>query len=1366
MMDTPFFERTVPFSLDLVFRQGMGRRLLLCIFTVAMLPTMLIGWINYQAAYHHLDQDIKKTIRLNAELKSQQINAYLHGRMTDAERHGREPATIAFFNALVRRHQAAEEPLSEFVLSPPWNAAVSAFGSGIQLHADLHGYHDILLIDGDGNIIFSSSNAPTLTGNLNQIEKKSPIRAAFRKTLETGIPTFSGFESGVAETTGVRAFITAAIGSMDDPPAGVIAFTIPGGDIQQLIQLPPEPDKNVRIYLIDKDLTLLAGTIAGQRPDTRLTIKTAIAQQWGDAIANDKSALPPSSLLEYQDPGGHWMVGTYASIQVDRTPYALVVEVDRTMALSTIHRQQKIVFTVLILTGLGIIAVSVILSRVLVEPVRDLTKQVTLATRDQQRNLPAISASHEIGQLATVCNDLIKHIHALSIEHEIQSRLVAGMASLHRLLGGTPEPETLCFRALEFLSDFLDLDRADFFIGTEDGRFACACHFPGRPTGECDLVISPGEGRIGRAIHEKTMLAFRKDAVEASIIPVPTADLGNIVAVPLVLEESVIGVVEAQKIGVFSLFESHFLQTAAPFIAMALGAALVREKEMALIEKTRQQADQLSRRETELEKNTQALQSQRQAFKKSEQVLQLKHLELEAANAQMVKNAADLEANMATLEQQKKDMQKQNAELEKAHRELADKARQLEISSQYKTEFMANMSHELRTPLNSILLLSRLLLENTSNTLSPKQAEFAQTINSAGEDLLNLINEILDLAKVESGKIDIESEPVAIKSIAQAMQASFAPLAEQSGVVFSIDVAKDVPERLVSDRKRISQIVKNFLSNAFKFTSRGRIQLAFSTGAEPPNGQSAGPADDAGWLSISVDDTGIGIPTDKQQLVFDAFQQADGSTRRKYGGTGLGLSISRELAHMLGGEISLTSEEGKGSCFTLHLPIVLPSTEEPKMIRDDTPKRTAEPTPSSSTVNDDSTVQQGCELVPDDRHRLVHGNPCILIMDTDVKTIDPIMDVARDQGYKVVVAEQRMTGLHLADYYQPVAVFINPQSCGPDGWPVIHQIKANVQNHHIPIFTLSGQDEKPLAAAHGAAGHIRVPPAKSRLALAFQQIETWQSQNERNVLVVASDPQTVSDRIRSGIDIESIHFTIASTAAAAAKILQAQTMAAAILEPTMDIAELQRFLTIWQTHPIALVIFTDVALTADVKAAITPFVQVDELPFVDTVDQLLVKLLACLHLPPDALETACRQRLGALIGHRYPLQGRKVLLVDDDMRTVFAVTSALEAQGVEVCTGKTGKESLDKLNRFPDIDLVLMDVMINEIDGYAAIQQIRQQKHYRHIPILALTAKAMQGDRAKCIEAGADDYLAKPVNLEKLTSMLKIWLDPGLAQPQ
>ena len=1362
-MATASPERSVPFNLDLVFRPGMGWRLMLCVFVMATVPLLTIGWLNYRAARSHLDLDIHKTIRLYAELKSQQIDATIQHHLDSGKQMGREPATISLFKALLRRLET-QAPPSDFVFSPAWNEAVSAYGSGIQLHADVHGYHEILMFNRDGHGIYSNAPQGDPAGRQDLSVMTPPMRDAFRAALETGKSVLSAFESGVSEDTGVRAFIMAPIGDGNDPPVGVIALKIPGSDIQKLINMPPEPGDDVRVYLIDSNLTFLAGTIDGQRPNTRLTLKTALAHRWQRADDNDRSALAPFAIMDYQDPGGHWIVGTYASIQVGSAHYALVVEMDRTMAATIITRQLKVFLAILALTVLGIVTVSVMLARMLIEPVRDLTQNMTLATHGRLDDVhDVVFASHELGRLAMVSNDLIDQNRAITAEHEIQSRLVAGMASLHRLLGGVQKPADLCFKTIEFLSDFLDLDQADFYIA-DNGHFVCTCHFPGQPAGDNRGDDAPEKGCMDEAAAEKTILVYRNDEAEALMTPVPATDLGNLAAVPLVLEETVIGGLIIQKTIVFSLFEGHFMQVAMEFIAIALGAALTREKEQALLERTRQQADQLKLRESDLKAKTRALEAQGRAFQESEKVLQLKHLELEAANAQMAKNAADLEANMATLEQQKRDMQKQNAELEKAHRELADKARQLEISSQYKTEFMANMSHELRTPLNSILLLSRLLLENKSSTLTTKQAEFAQTIYSAGEDLLNLINEILDLAKVESGKIEVEASAVAIQSIVNAMQASFSPLAEQSGVRFSIHLADGVPRQLISDRKRIEQIVKNFLSNAFKFTPQGSIRLTFALAPGPGAAQPSGSADESGWLSISVTDTGIGIPPSKHEMVFDAFQQVDGSTRRKYGGTGLGLSISRELARMLGGEISLDSQEGKGSCFTLHLPIVKVSTEEPQMIRNVSSAAARSPAPPSPHSEDDTASQIGHGLVPDDRHRLNPGEPCILIVDADPETGEAIMAIAHDHGYRGVVAEQRMTGLHFADYYRPTAVFINPHLTEPDEWSLINQIKFASRNHHVPVFTFSDQAEHVDAVIHGAAGHILLPIARSRLTLVFRQIKRWQSQSARMVLVIASAPQQALDHIKAAFGMDSIHFQPATTMNEARKVLEAQTVDAVILLASADAGEQRQFLRLWQARPIPLILYAEKNAGKNHPPPLEAFSQLPELDPVKSPDGLLTALLPMLHLPPDLMDATHHERFSPLERHPSPLKGRKILLVDDDMRTVFAVTSVLEDQGVHVYTGKTGKESLDKLDSFPDIDLILMDVMVAEVDGYQAIRKIRNRNDHKGIPILALTAKAMQGDRAKCLEAGADDYLSKPVNLDKLTSMLKIWLDPELTK--
>jgi signal transduction histidine kinase/DNA-binding response OmpR family regulator len=975
-----------------------------------------------------------------------------------------------------------------------------------------------------------------------------------------------------------------------------------------------------------------------------------------------------------------------------------------------------------------------------------------------------VTADHEIGELAVAFGSMIEHLKATNAEKDAQSRFMSGLTRLHRLIAGQQELGELGLSTLEFLSGFLDLCQADFFIMDADGRLKFANRFPGHPDSECQQVFYPGDGQVGQAALEKTTAFFQKNTLSGLVTSLPAADRANLIVVPLMLRRTVKGVLELEKTNGFDQFDCRFLESAAAVIAVAVNSASTRQQEEALLEKTRQQAQQLKVREASLETSTWELKSKHLAFLASEEKLQLKQLELEAANAQMVKNAADLEAHMAILETQKLDMEEQNTELEKTHRELAKKARQLEISSHYKTEFMANMSHELRTPLNSILLLSRLLLENREKTLTDRQFEFARTIHSAGEDLLNLINEILDLAKVESGKMEVDLQAVQVQSIADAMQVSFAPLAEQSGVMFTSHVAPDVPKRLITDRKRIEQIVKNFLSNAFKFTARGSIRIEITVSRELVICRGAGNSHDNGCVAISVADTGIGIPAAKHQMVFDAFQQVDGSTRRKYGGTGLGLSISRELARLLGGEITIESEEGTGSRFTLHLPIIPLPDQEPAVIQASLFKTAFIETVELSPPEKDASAPQGMEPVPDDRHRLTPKDPCILIIDANAVSTEPIKDYAYRMGYKVLVAEQFQTGLHFADYYLPAAIFANLGFPGVNGLEMIQPFKTNPRNRHIPVFTLSPHADEFAAAVHGAAGHLIEPITFRQLESAFHLIDHLQSTDNRTVLVVAPDPDATA-QVADAVSGKTIHIMTAATAAEAKNVLKTNSVNAVVMHPATHSAEQRSLLTGLQHDPMPVYLYPGCCLQAISRTGVSPYAQEMNIKVIDTPDQLLLGLVLSLHLPSDALHKGHRDRLMALDSPRSGLKGRKVLLVDDDMRTVFAVSSVLEDQGAEVLAGKSGKESLDKLDAFPDIDLVLMDVMISEVDGYQAIREIRNRNRYRTVPIIALTARAMQGDRARCIQAGADDYLAKPVNLDKLTSMLRIWINPQLAAP-
>ena len=1113
----------------------------------------------------------------------------------------------------------------------------------------------------------------------------------------------------------------------------------------------PTPDRgSYRYYLVDADLTLMAGSIGG-RPATGETLpETELTRLWDRKTKIGMAAPSLSEPIIYSGPAGKQVMGVIVPLQLDQKSCALIVETDMAAVFRTLHWLRTIVAATAILTAMGVVVVSAILVQRILNPIQGLSQRAFMAVDNQMKPVVEAPAGNEIDELARSVERLIEHLNKIENQCEAQMVFIAGLTELHQLIGGEQELDDLNLNTLEFLCDTLDLSRADFYIVNKKRKPERIGRFPGHPNHEARQALSGGEARAARAVREKTSHWFRKEASSGPPKPVLTVQQANLTAMPLMLDQTVNGVLELEKEGFFTEFDGRFAEAAAEIVSVALNAAVLRRQERSLLDQSQRQAAALKARESALQTKTQELQDQTLALQTSEESLQLKQLELQAANAQMVKNAADLEAHMTILEKQKKDIQKQNRELANAHRDLAEKARQLEISSQYKTEFMANMSHELRTPLNSILLLSRLLLENKEKTLAPRQSEFARTIHSAGEDLLHLINEILDLAKVEAGKMEADFAPVKLRAITRTMLVSFSPLAEQSGVAFDIHVAPDVPDVLVTDRKRLEQIVKNFLSNAFKFTTAGSIRLEIATAAD---GHANG-ADTP--LTISVVDTGIGIPAAKQGMVFEAFQQVDGSIRRKYGGTGLGLSISRELAKMLGGEIKLESEDGLGSRFTLHLPLNPLQENEPAIVRREIPRQKPPATLAADPADRPASASTAQEYVPDDRNRLVPGDSCILIMETEVDTIEAIQAHAHEAGYKVLVAEQFPTGLHFADYHRPAAIFLNLELIDGKGWEMVARIKNNPASRHIPVFTMSPVGNMFEAACHGAADHVAKPVDSERLESPFALIAALRSVKARTILVAAPDREQAA-LIAATIEGPNTRAIAATTAADANAALESNEANAVIVHPAMVSAGQHEFLHRLEYTPTPVFQYSGSPLTKNAWPDAGPFADKLNIQGVDTPEQLLAAIVGSLHLPPDGLKKNQLDRLESMDNRIHELKGRKVLLVDDDMRTVFAVSNVLEDLGVTVITGKTGKESLDKLNGFPDIDLVLMDVMISGVDGYQAIRAIRDRKRYAGLTIIALTAKAMRGDRSKCIQAGADDYLAKPVNLDKLTSMLKTW---------
>ena len=699
-----------------------------------------------------------------------------------------------------------------------------------------------------------------------------------------------------------------------------------------------------------------------------------------------------------------------------------------------------------------------------------------------------------------------------------------------------------------------------------------------------------------------------------------------------------------------------------------------------------------------------------------------------------------------------------NQEIEQARGALEEKAKELALTSKYKSEFLANMSHELRTPLNSILVLGQQLADNPDTNLTPKQVEFARTIHGAGTDLLNLISDILDLSKIESGTVSVEAEEVFFGSLIEMVARPFRHDAENRQLAFEVDTDPQLTRSLVTDSKRLQQVLKNLLSNAFKFTEQGGVRLAVSAVTSGWTTRHQILSGAASVVAFEVSDSGIGIPVEKQRIIFEAFQQADAGTSRKYGGTGLGLAISRELASLLGGEIQLKSTPGKGSTFTLYLPqtYVGPSTQG--VTSENYSRDTHRLELSASVI---TAIEDPAEILQDDRNDIQPGDAVLLIVEDDIHYARILCDLSRAEGFKVLVAFRGTDALALAKEFHPTAVSLDVSLPDMLGWTVLNHLKQDPATRHIPVQMLTLDEDWHHGLSHGAFAFVTKPTTNEGLTAAIARIREYATPRRKRLLVVEDEPaQQIS--IRALLEHDDIDVQVVSTGSDALAAITEQPFDCIVLDlrlPDMTGFELlDRLVQSPTGSELPVVVFTGRDLSAEEDARLHMLARSVIVKDVESPERLLDETALFLHRVVADLPEEKRKMLDRLHRSDEALVGRKVLIVDDDVRNIFALSSVLERRGMSVLTAGTGREAIATVESTGDLAIVLMDIMMPEMDGYETMQVIRQNPQFRRLPIIALTAKAMKGDREKCLEAGASEYLAKPVNTEQLLSALRMWL--------
>ncbi|MEI9944313.1 MAG: response regulator [Chitinophagaceae bacterium] len=926
--------------------------------------------------------------------------------------------------------------------------------------------------------------------------------------------------------------------------------------------------------------------------------------------------------------------------------------------------------------------------------------------------------------------------------------LLSGSFELNEVTRGEREAKELSQAIITQLCNYLKAQAGAMYL-FDNGQLHLAGTYALEPGKQVATIIKPGEGLVGQAALEKKAILFTD--VPADYIKI-NSGLGNttpknILLLPLLLDGTLKGVIEIGTVLNMTDLDTQFLDLISENLAIVVNAAQSRTKLKELLEETQRQAEELEAQQEELKQSNEELQEKTELLERSEEELKSQQEELQQSNEELEEKANQLE--------------EQKEKLENAKMDIENKARELEITGKYKSEFLANMSHELRTPLNSILILSQLLSENKNKTLGNKEVEFAKNVYNSGADLLNLINEILDLSKVEAGRMELDVVDVPLSEINDQVTAMFSEIAKNKSIDFTIINKEGELATLLTDKQRLEQILRNLLSNAFKFTGKGgKVSLNIYKVTSNIIFKNRKLNSIADMIAFEVKDTGIGIPEDKLGIVFEAFQQADGSTKRKYGGTGLGLSISRELANALGGEIHLQSKEGSGSTFTLYLPAtydasimtVSPSDRKVEV-------KSKEPARKQKTGIEKLPVEEG-EL-NDDRNNILENDKVILIMEDDTEFMKILLDFVRERNYKGITAKQGNTGLSYARQYKPDAILLDMKLPVMDGAEVLKHMKNDPDLRHIPVQVISGYDRRKEGLELGAFDFIQKPVAKNDLQNAFDKIEDFVNKKLKKLLIVEDNAQhnkAIRELIGNG-DVKSFS---AYSGKEAHEMMSKENFDCVIVDlglPDMTGFDLlEKIKADPKLNKVPIIVYTGKDLSKEENARLLKFANTVVLKTADSQERLLDETMLFLHRVESKLPKEKQNIIRKLHKTDEVLKNKKVLVVDDDIRNIYSLTNALEEEGMTCLTAENGKLALNALKENPGIEIVLMDVMMPEMDGYEATKEIRGMNKFNKLPIIALTAKAMKGDREKCLNAGMSDYISKPVNIEQLLSLMRVWL--------
>ncbi|MBM7114599.1 HAMP domain-containing protein [Archangium primigenium] len=1017
--------------------------------------------------------------------------------------------------------------------------------------------------------------------------------------------------------------------------------------------------------------------------------------------------------------------------------------------------------------------------------VRSLAEVATAVAKGDLTRSISVEAQGEMAALKDNINQMIANLRDTTQKNTEQDWLKTNLARFTRMLQGQRELETVSRLILRELAPLVQAQHGVFFLmdGADKSQtLRLLSSYAYRERKSLANHFRLGEGLVGQCALEKERILLTD--VPEDYIRI-NSGLGdhpplNIVVLPVIFEGAVKAVLELASFHRFSETHLSFLDQLTESIGIVLNTIAAGMRTEELLAQSQSLASELRSQQQELTETNRRLEQQARSLQASEERLKQQQEELQQTNE-------ELEERSRLLQVQNMEVERKNREIEQAKVSLEDRAQQLALSSRYKNEFLANMSHELRTPLNSLLILSKLLSENAEGNLSGRQVEFAQTIHGAGSDLLSLINDILDLSKIESGTMSVDVDEVSLGSLKDFVERTFRQMAVDKKLGFNLEFASALPAHLFTDGRRLQQVIKNLLANAFKFTEEGHVTLDVRPARGGWSAEHPTLGQGGSILAFSVIDTGIGIAENKQKIIFEAFQQADGTTSRKYGGTGLGLSISREIAKLLGGEIKVISAPGKGSTFTLYVPQTYVANAAQSRVMQQVaslpPASTPPHLPAQSRTSIDDrvhalraeaeTAAQDAELareeeVEDDRRNIQPGDRTLLIIEDDIVFARILLSLVREKGFKGLVALRGDTGLAMARQYKPDAITLDIGLPVIDGWNLLDRLKHDGRTRHIPVHIISASEEQRSRGLKlGALAVLQKPVTRDALGEALGRVKGFIERPVKNLLVVEDDARQ-RESIVHLIGNGDVKTTAVGSGQEALSALGEKYFDCVVLDLGLpDMTGLQLIDAMKsQGHTPPIIVYTGQALTEEQETILKRVTDAIIIKSVKSPEQLLDETALFLHRVEANLPENKRAMIKQVHQSDPVLAGKKVLVVDDDVRNIFALTSVLERHKMQVLYAENGRKGIEIIRNTPDLHVVLMDVMMPEMDGYETMRAIRQVNTLKGLPIIALTAKAMKGDREKCIDAGASDYITKPVETDQLISLLRVWLFRTAERPQ